>query len=71
MKQEKNEYDFQRICRACLSEQNSLNSVYDITLSSDKRIHVTDFLRRLTSLKVTVLYLILLYIDVKHYTNYR
>lgn len=48
-------YDFHKICRICVQERDNLNSIFDYTISIDKKIYVTDIIRRLTELKVCFL----------------
>lgn len=46
------EYDFQKTCRTCLAECSEMNSIFDMVLSTGDKVPLTEFFRRLTSLKV-------------------
>lgn len=48
------EYDFQKTCRTCLSEYSEPNCIFDIVLSTNDKVPLTDFFRKITSLKVLV-----------------
>lgn len=49
------EYDFQKTCRTCLTEISEMCCIFDMGLSSDEKVSLTDFFRKLTSLKVLFL----------------
>lgn len=46
------EFDFQKTCRTCLGEFSDMSCIFDTLLSTDDKVPLSDFFRRLTSLKV-------------------
>lgn len=51
------EYDFQKTCRTCLGENSEMCCMFDMALSTNDSVSLTDFFRKLTSLKVYFLFL--------------
>lgn len=49
---ETQEYNFEQICRTCLSKDKNMKSVFAVHISDTHLVRVVDFIRRLTSIKV-------------------